>query len=106
MAKAREIVTSYSMIYQFVYLLFGIIEGMLLIRFLFRLFGANLAAGFVRFVYGVTDVLMVPFDFIFPTVVEEGAVVEGSVLVAMVVYALFAWVVYRLVEIFYTSEWA
>lgn len=101
-----QIVAAYSSVYQFVYLIFGIVEGMLLIRFLFRLFGANQGAGFVRFVYVFTDFLMAPFAFIFPTVVEEGAVVEGSVLVAMVMYALFAWIIYRLIEIFYTTEYS
>jgi YGGT family len=38
--------------------LFGIIDGLLLIRLLLKLLGSNPHAGFTNFVYGVTDVLM------------------------------------------------
>jgi hypothetical protein len=38
--------------------LFGIIDGLLLIRLLLKLLGSNPQAGFTSFVYAVTDVLM------------------------------------------------
>ena len=97
---------SYSAIDQFIYLIFGIIEIFLLIRFVFRLTGANPAAGIVRFTYSLTNVLMAPFRFIFPTSAVEGAVFEWSILVAIVFYALFAWIIMRLIRIIYTADTA
>lgn len=74
-----------------VYYIFGVIEVLLAIRFVFGMFGANMAAPFVRFIYNLTDVFMVPFNAIFATQQLEGATFEWSVLVAIVVYALIAW---------------
>ncbi|MGB4803504.1 MAG: hypothetical protein WBV59_12665, partial [Anaerolineae bacterium] len=37
-----------------IYLLFGILEGLLAIRFVLPLLGANPAAGFAQFIYSVT----------------------------------------------------
>jgi len=82
------------------YLVFGIIEGLLLIRLVLKLLGANPQAGFSNFIYGLTDVFMVPFRNLLPTVgSSSGAVLEMSVLVAVIVYALIAWVVARLIVI-------
>ena len=38
-----------------IYLLFGILEGLLGIRFVLGLLGANPAAGFAQFIYRITD---------------------------------------------------
>lgn len=74
-----------------VYWVFGVIEALLAIRFVFGLFGANTGAPFVRFIYAITDIFMVPFNAIFATQQVEGSTFEWSVLVAIVVYALIAW---------------
>src|SRR3989344_7395714 len=91
---------------EFIYWVLGIIEGLLALRFFFRLAGASTAAGFTRFVYNLTAIFMVPFRLIFPTSVAEGAVFEWSILVAMAVYALIAWMIIKLIAIFYTAEQA
>lgn len=95
---------SYSAFDQLIYLIFGVIETLLLIRFLFRATGANPGAGVVDFIYGITDMLMAPFKFIFPSANVAGAVFEWSVLVAMAMYALLAWIIMRLIRIAYTAE--
>lgn len=74
-----------------VYYVFGVIEALLAIRFVFGLFGANTAAPFVQFIYSVTDFFMIPFNAIFNTQQLNGATFEWSVLVALVIYALIAW---------------
>lgn len=96
----------YLVIDQFIYLILGIMEVLLAFRFVFRLAGANPGVPFVSFIYNVTNVLMAPFNYIFPTLAAEGAVFEWSILVAMFVYALFAWVLTQLVHIFYTASFA
>lgn len=96
----------YAVVDQFVYLILGIIEGLLAFQFIFRLGGANPTVPFVAFIRETTDVLMVPFRFIFPVTAAEGAVFDWSILVAMFVYVLFAWVVTELIHIFYTASFA
>jgi uncharacterized protein YggT (Ycf19 family) len=87
------------------YLVFGIIEGLLLIRLVLKLLGANPQAGFTTFIYGLTDVFMAPFRNLLPTVgSSSGAVLEVSVLVAIIVYALVAWVVARLIVILFFRD--
>lgn len=70
---------------------FGVIEVFIALRFVLTLFGANAEAGFVEFVYNVSDVFMAPFNAIFSTQSVEGATFEWSALVAIAVYALIAW---------------
>jgi uncharacterized protein YggT (Ycf19 family) len=79
--------------------LLGIVEILLGLRFLLRLFGANPSAGFTDFVYTITNPLMAPFNAVFRVTVEDQAVFDWSVLVAMLVYALIAWGIVRLIEI-------
>lgn len=102
----EEKVRSYSAFDQFVYLVFGIVNMLLLIRFVFRLAGANTASPIVQFVYNMTDVLLSPFRFIFPTSVVSGAVFEWTSLVAIFFYALFAWIITRLIRIVYTADYS
>jgi hypothetical protein len=74
-----------------VWFIFGVIEVLIAIRFVLRMLGASTTAGFVRMVYGVSDVFMAPFRTIFGTQHVSGATFEWSALVAIAVYALIAW---------------
>lgn len=76
-----------------VYFVFGVIVSLLAIRFVFSLFAANTAAPFVRFIYGVTDVFMIPFNAIFANQRVNASTFEWSVLIAIVIYALIAWAI-------------
>ena len=80
-----------------IYLLFGILEGLLAIRFVLSLLGANPEAGFARFVYGITRPFIAPFVGLFGTPSFGGSVFEWNALVAIVVYALIAWVLVKAV---------
>jgi hypothetical protein len=81
---------------QAIYLLFGVIEGLLVLRFLLRALGANPDAGFAQAVYSITNVLVAPFSGMFGTPqVSTGATLEISTLVAMIVYAGVGWLLAR-----------
>ena len=70
---------------------FNVVAVGLLLRFLFRLFGANPSASFVTFLYESTNPLLAPFDNIFrPYVVEPGYVFEFSTLIAIVIYLIIS----------------
>ena len=84
------------------YLVFGIIEGLLAIRLVLKLLAANPHAGFTNFIYGVTDFFMAPFRNLLPVVGgSSGSVLETSVVIAIIVYALIAWVLARLIVIMF-----
>jgi hypothetical protein len=89
---------------QLIYLLFGLIEGLLAIRFVLRALGANPSAGFAEFIYGVTAPFVAPFFGLFGSPRSEGYVLELNTLVAMIVYALLAWLLARLTWIL-LAEW-
>jgi uncharacterized protein YggT (Ycf19 family) len=87
------------------YLVFGIIDGLLLIRLVLKLLGANPLAGFSSFVYGLTDVFLAPFRNLLPVVGgSSGAVLEMSVVIAIIVYALIGWALARLIAILFARN--
>jgi hypothetical protein len=82
-----------------IYLLFGILEGLLGIRFILSLLGANPDAGFARLIYGITRPFIAPFVGLFGTPTFGGSVFEGNALVAILIYALIAWVLVKVVNL-------
>src|SRR2546430_1907584 len=89
---------------ELVYLAFGVIDGLLLIRLVLKLLGANPTAGFTQFVYGITNVLLAPFHNLLPTIGNEQSQLEMSVVVAILVYALIGWVLARLMVIMFFRD--
>ena len=80
-----------------IYVVLGIGVGLILIRVILKALAANTGAGFTRFVYGITDPLVAPFQGIFTAQhAGAGSVFEFSSVVAIVVYALVAWAIVRL----------
>jgi YggT family protein len=82
---------------QFIWLLFGILEGLILIRVFLKLIAANPANPFARLVYGITDLFLWPFFGLTVTPSTEGMVFEIPSLIALIVYALISWVIVRLI---------
>jgi len=78
-----------------IYLLFGILEGLLAIRFFLALLGANPDAGFAQFIYSITKPFLAPFVGLFGTTRSGGNVLDVSPLVAIIVYALIACVLVK-----------
>jgi YggT family protein len=82
-----------------IYLLFGIIDGLLLIRLVLKLLGANPHAGFASWTYGVTDFLLAPFRGLLPTYASGQTVFELSLIIAILIYSLIALALVRLAAI-------
>jgi uncharacterized protein YggT (Ycf19 family) len=82
-----------------IYLLFGVINGLLLIRIVLKILAANPLAGFASFVYSITDIFLAPFRNLLPAVTSGRAVLEMSAVVAIIVYALIGWALARLIAI-------
>jgi uncharacterized protein YggT (Ycf19 family) len=69
----------------------AVVEGILGLRFVLKLFGANDNSGFVNWVYEMSSGLLDPFRGIFPAkVFENRYVIEFSTLFAMLMYAVIA----------------
>ncbi len=76
---------------QIVWYILGIVEILLAFRFVLKLLGANAAAGFTSFVYGITYIFATPFLSVFKNnTVVPGSVFEWTTLLAMVVYWVIA----------------
>ncbi len=83
---------------QAVYLVVGLIEALLLIRFVLKALGANAEVGFAQLIYGITGPLVAPFVGLFgaPQAVS-GAALEPYTLLALVVYGAVGWLLARVV---------
>ena len=80
-----------------VYYIGGIIIGLLLLRVIFLLLGANQGNAFVDILYAVSGFFAIPFYGIFSYQPAYGrSVFEVSSVVAIVVYALITWALARL----------
>jgi hypothetical protein len=90
---------------QLIWFFAGVLEALLGIRFVLKLLAANPEAGFATFVYGITEVFLAPFAGLTATPSASGAVLEIPTLIAMLVYALVAWGIVRLIWILF-DRWA
>jgi hypothetical protein len=88
---------------QTVYLVFGLVETLILIRFLLLLLGANADAGFAEFIYGITHGMVAPFAGLFSNPRANGSVLELSSLVAMIIYPLVAWLVTKVIWLIFSE---
>lgn len=79
--------------------LFGALEVILALRFLFRLLGANQGNAFVMALYHLSQPFVAPFHGIFSDLVlTQNSIFEVSTLIAMAIYALIAWGLVSLVQ--------
>ena len=81
------------------YTLLGILEILLGLRFVLKLIAANSDSGFTVFIYGITGLFMSPFNAIIGTPTFGGSSFEATTLIAMAVYALFFWVLVRVLQV-------
>lgn len=84
---------------QIVWYLTGLIEGLLVFRFVLKLLGANPAAGFSSLIYGVSYPFAAPFLNVFQITQVKGSVFEWTTLLAMLVYWLLALAIIKLLLI-------
>lgn len=88
-----------AVIAQVIWYVFDVIAVLLLLRFVLKLFGANTAAAFTQFFYGLTNPLVAPFVNVFTPVQTQGSLLEWSTLLALFVYWLIAFVVTQLLTL-------
>ncbi len=87
---------------QFIWLVFGILESLIGLRFFLRLIAANPASPFARLIYEFTDLFMWPFAGLTSSPSAGGMVLEIPAIIAMIIYALIAWVLVSVVGLIFT----
>ena len=88
-------------IVQFVWLLFGGLEGLLGIRMALKLIGANPGSWFAALVYQLSDLFLWPFQNLTVNPAFGNFVLEITSLIAMLVYALIGWAIVRLIWVLF-----
>jgi uncharacterized protein YggT (Ycf19 family) len=86
----------YGIISALVNIVFGIIEFLLLLRFIFIFFVANPSTPFVAWIYGTSASLVSPFARILPDLKLGSFVVNFATLVALLVYAFIGYLILQL----------
>jgi uncharacterized protein YggT (Ycf19 family) len=74
-------------------LVFGIIEFLLTLRFIFKFFIVNSSTPFVAWIYSTSDSLVAPFAGIVSNLKLGGFVVDFVTLIALIVYTLVAYLI-------------
>jgi len=82
-----------------VWTILGVLEILLALRFVLKLIAANPNSGFAVFMYGITEVFTAPFTGLVATWSSGETILEVTTFIAMAVYALFFWVVVRVIRI-------
>lgn len=79
---------------------FSIVEVILALRFVFKLLGANSENGFIKIIYDITRFFIIIFEGIFAKITvsigQSEGIFEPATLIAMLIIALVAWAVMRL----------
>ena len=82
----------------------SIMELVLGLRFVLELLGASAAAPFIAWIYNASWSLVAPFQGAFPSLyLSGGYVIDLSAILAMITYAIVAWLVIRLIAFVFAS---
>ena len=86
---------------QLIWLGLGILEALIALRIGPKLIAANPTSPIVALIYGFTNLFLFPFEGMTATPAAGGMVLEISSFFAMLIYALIAWVVERIVWVLF-----
>jgi hypothetical protein len=86
---------------QLIWLFLGILEALIALRIGLKLIGANPGSPIVALIYGFTQLFLFPFEGMTAMPSAGSMVLELSSFFAMVIYALIAWVVERIVWVLF-----
>jgi hypothetical protein len=86
-------------------LISGVVETLLSLRLILKLFGANPQAAFVTWVYETSAPLLKPFENMFPSPRIEGLfILEFNTLFALGVYAIIAYFLIEAIANFHSTK--
>jgi len=82
---------------QLIWLVFGTLEVLIALRIGLMLVGANPGSPIVALIYGITGLFLLPFAGLIGSPTIGNMVLEISSMFAMLIYALIAWMIERMV---------
>lgn len=98
--KATHSQTKEYLIYYFL----GALEILLAFRLILKVAGANTNSAFVRLIYFLSGIFVMPFQGIFRSAYSSSttntSIFEPATLTALIVYAVLAWGIVKLIRIF------
>lgn len=102
--KPTKILATNSQRYEYlIYFFFGALDILLAFRLVLKVAGASLNSAFVAGIYGLSGIFTWPFEGIFRRGFTQGiettSVLEPSTIVAILVYAILAWGIVKLIRI-------
>lgn len=83
-------------------LAFGVLEGLIGLRFMLKLMAANPANPFASMIYFITTPFLWMFQGLTRTPSFEGIQIEFFSLIAMLVYVLLGWIVIQLMWVLFS----
>jgi hypothetical protein len=86
---------------QWIWLILGIVETLIGLRVVLKLIGANPANPFAAFIYNASGIFLFPFAGLVGTPTAGAIVLEISSIIAMLVYALLAWGIERIIWVIF-----
>lgn len=86
---------------QWIWLILGIVEAIIGLRVVLMLIGANPESPFAAFIYNLSAIFLLPFAGLVGTPAAGGMVLEVSSIIAMLVYALLAWGIDRIIWVIF-----
>jgi hypothetical protein len=84
---------------QLIWLFFGIVEGLIGLRILLKLIGANADNAFATFIYGAAGLFLAPFFTLTGSPAAGSMVLEIPSILAMLIYAFLGWVIVRMARV-------
>jgi hypothetical protein len=103
-SSTKAVVSSNETAERIIYFFFGPIEVLLAFRLILKVTGASTSSGFVSGIYAIAGVFAMPFEGIFRRGTASGMTFEPGTLVAIAVYALLAWGMVKLLQVFSGEE--
>ncbi len=101
--SVKSMATSSQTVEYLGYFFFGLLEILLAFRLVLKLTGASVSSAFVNLIYGLTGIFIAPFEGIFHRGFSQGiettSILEPSTLVSIIVYAVLAWGIVKLLLI-------
>lgn len=102
-SPTEEKATGSQTVEYLVYFFFGVLEVLLAFRLVLKIMGASVSSWFVGIIYNITRFFVWPFEGIFRRGFTQGiettSVLEPSTVVAIIVYAILAWGIVKLIRI-------
>jgi hypothetical protein len=86
---------------QLIWLALGLVEALIAMRIMLKLIGANPDSMFAVFIYGVSNIFLLPFAGLVGNLASGGMVLEITSIIAMLVYALLFWALERIVRVIF-----